>query len=263
MPNDTSNTSVALVLVIAAIYAVILAAVIYLYVRVIRKTGYSGWWVLALFVPFLNLVVMILAAVKEWPVERRLAEAEARLAAWGGPGGYGPPPAHLSPPAPSYGQSPSYGQAPGYGQSPSYGQPPAYGQSPAYGQASPYTQAAPAGQVYGQAAGESHGSALPPPATVPFDPMPYPAGYGNPPESAHPAPVPPPQPAPPQTPPYGGPQTGPYGAPPVQGAGDPFHGGSLADDPFSSGTSALPGMGRHTGSIPIYGEDPPSTRRTF
>lgn len=287
MPDDSSAMPVGVVLVMIVIYAVIIAAFVFLYVRIIRKTGYSGWWVLAAFVPLLNLVMLVMAAVNEWPIERRLAEAEARLALGGDHGGYG-----------GYGMSPGqqppagspYGQAPSYGQAPPFGQAPPYGQSPSYGQPSPYTQAAPAGPAYAQAPVEAHGSALPAPASVPFDPMPYPSGYGDPPESAHAASTPPaqpypgqpyqgqpypgqpqpeptsaaaPPPPPPPAPPYGGQPPGPYGPPPVAPDGDPFHAGALTDDPFNSGSSALPGMGRHTGTIPIYGEDPPSTRRTF
>jgi hypothetical protein len=44
-------------------------------VLIVRKAGFSGWWVLLWFVPLLNIVMLWVFAVIEWPVMRRsLAE---------------------------------------------------------------------------------------------------------------------------------------------------------------------------------------------
>jgi uncharacterized membrane protein YhaH (DUF805 family) len=45
-------------------------------VRVITKAGYSGWWILISFVPFVNLVMFLVFAFSKWPVEQRLEAAE-------------------------------------------------------------------------------------------------------------------------------------------------------------------------------------------
>ena len=166
MDSRFNGVSAIVAVVMASVYIVIIVLAIVAYARIIRRTGYSGWWVFSMFVPVLNLVMFVLFAVKEWPIERRLTDAEARAAY---AGAYAQPlPMYRTPPAPTY-----------------------------------------------------------------LD-MPYPAGYG-----------PPPPPAPAQ-----------HGAPPVPPQ-------SPNGDPFNTGTSALPGSGCPTGSIPIYGEEPPSTRRTF
>lgn len=38
-------------------------------VRILHKSGYSGWWVLVMFVPVINLVAVWLYAFAEWPNE--------------------------------------------------------------------------------------------------------------------------------------------------------------------------------------------------
>ena len=43
------------------------------YVKIIKKAGYSGWWVLTMFVPLLNLVMIWIFAFARWPVEERAA----------------------------------------------------------------------------------------------------------------------------------------------------------------------------------------------
>lgn len=36
-------------------------------VRVLHKAGYSGWWVLLVFVPLVNLIMVWVFAFAEWP----------------------------------------------------------------------------------------------------------------------------------------------------------------------------------------------------
>ena len=49
----------------------------YPYVRIIQKAGYSGWWFLAIFVPILNLIMLWVFALSTWPVERRARSEDA------------------------------------------------------------------------------------------------------------------------------------------------------------------------------------------
>jgi uncharacterized membrane protein len=90
------------------------------YIKIITRAGYSGWWVLIIIVPIANIVMLLIFAYKEWPIQRELRE----LRGWAnqiqrGQQGYGQQGG--SP----YGQDPQgYGQQ-GYGQSGSpYGQDP-------------------------------------------------------------------------------------------------------------------------------------------
>jgi uncharacterized membrane protein YhaH (DUF805 family) len=73
------------------------------YIKIITRAGYSGWWVLIIVVPFVNIVMLLIFAYKEWPIQRELRE----LRGWAnqiqrGQQGYG-----------QQGGSP-YGQDPGY-----------------------------------------------------------------------------------------------------------------------------------------------------
>jgi uncharacterized membrane protein YhaH (DUF805 family) len=56
---------------LAAVYAV---AVIWPLARIIRRAGYSGWWVLASFVPVVNIVLFWWFAFMKWPAQRELEQ---------------------------------------------------------------------------------------------------------------------------------------------------------------------------------------------
>lgn len=43
---------------------------LYPYIRIIQKAGYSGWWFLTALVPVLNLAMLWVFALSTWPVER-------------------------------------------------------------------------------------------------------------------------------------------------------------------------------------------------
>ncbi|MDY0874388.1 DUF805 domain-containing protein [Dongia rigui] len=45
-------------------------AMLYPYVRIVQKAGYSGWWVLTGLVPVLNFIMLWVFALSTWPVER-------------------------------------------------------------------------------------------------------------------------------------------------------------------------------------------------
>jgi hypothetical protein len=56
------------------IYAVIIALVIAVHWKIASKAGYPGWYALGLLVPCVNLVLIVLFAFTEWPIERELRE---------------------------------------------------------------------------------------------------------------------------------------------------------------------------------------------
>lgn len=122
--NDNSSSGVTTgLLVLLAVYLVILIVMLWAYIRIIRRAGYSGWWILIGMVPLVNVVMFLVFAFKEWPIQRELAQLRAQVR---GGSGYGPP-------AGGYGYPPGgYGNPPGgYGYPPtSYGPPPTgYGES--------------------------------------------------------------------------------------------------------------------------------------
>jgi hypothetical protein len=59
------------------VYVVVVAVVIWANVRIIRRSGYSGWWVLIGLVPVANVVMYLVFAFKEAPVERELKQLRA------------------------------------------------------------------------------------------------------------------------------------------------------------------------------------------
>ena len=103
-----------------ALYVALLAFGVYCYVRVARKAGYPAWYAALVFVPVVNLVVMLMFVFKEWPVEAELR----MLRAGGGYGGYPQHPGFAAPAA-------AYPSAYGHTQTSPYGGPAQpWGQAP-------------------------------------------------------------------------------------------------------------------------------------
>ena len=86
---STSNThgAVAFVLILLGLFAAFEALTISAMVRIIHRSGYSGWWVLSGLVPIFGVVMFFVFAFKEAPAERELKQ----LRAWAGTQGYGQP----------------------------------------------------------------------------------------------------------------------------------------------------------------------------
>ena len=57
------------VLVFATFIAVVVVSIIAL-VRIVRRAGFSGWWVLIILVPVVNLLAFWYFAFGEWPALR-------------------------------------------------------------------------------------------------------------------------------------------------------------------------------------------------
>jgi len=119
--------------------------------KIISKAGYSAWFVLLVFVPLVNIVMMIVFAFSDWPMDRELR--------WYRQGGFGPGPG-------GYPRPPWSGQPfPGYDPSRSPYPPP-----PPAGQASwqpPPPPPPPAGQGSWQPYPAAPPPAPPPPAPPP------------------------------------------------------------------------------------------------
>lgn len=57
-----------LIYVIALLVALV---TLYAYLRIIRRAGFSGWWILVMFVPVVNLIMLWVFAFVEWPALKR------------------------------------------------------------------------------------------------------------------------------------------------------------------------------------------------
>jgi uncharacterized membrane protein YhaH (DUF805 family) len=91
MPYD--NTAVGayaagavLVGLIAGLIGLIFAIIIYW--RIFSKAGYSGARSLLLLIPVVNLIIIIMFAFSEWPIQRELNQL--RMMSGGRPGGFSP-----------------------------------------------------------------------------------------------------------------------------------------------------------------------------
>jgi hypothetical protein len=57
---------------IAIVIGLILLIIAFIpYVLIIKKAGYSGWWVLIAFVPIVNFIMLWVFALARWPLEDR------------------------------------------------------------------------------------------------------------------------------------------------------------------------------------------------
>ncbi len=75
--DTNSSLSPAVGLVVVGIG--LLFAVLYLwaFVRILHRSGYSGWWILISLVPLLNVVMFFVFAFKKAPTERELEHLRA------------------------------------------------------------------------------------------------------------------------------------------------------------------------------------------
>ena len=49
------------------------------YVRIVQKAGYSGWHVLWMFVPFVNFIMLFVFAFSRWPIEEKVERLESKI----------------------------------------------------------------------------------------------------------------------------------------------------------------------------------------
>ena len=49
--------------------AVVFVIVFWPVVRILQRTGHSGWWVLLALLPVVNLIALYALALKRWPVD--------------------------------------------------------------------------------------------------------------------------------------------------------------------------------------------------
>lgn len=48
-----------------------MVAMIYPYVRILRRTGFSAWWLLTMLLPIVNMVMLWVFAFVKWPAVDR------------------------------------------------------------------------------------------------------------------------------------------------------------------------------------------------
>ena len=72
--HSTNNFHIAGPLLIGGgvVYLILLVFYIWAVVRIIHRSGYSGWWILIGLVPVLNVIMFFVFAFKKSPTEREL-----------------------------------------------------------------------------------------------------------------------------------------------------------------------------------------------
>jgi len=80
MPNNTydlSSWGIGAILGFGLLGILIWLVFLIAYIKIISKAGYSGWWVLIMFVPIVNVIMLLVFAYKEWPIQREVRELRA------------------------------------------------------------------------------------------------------------------------------------------------------------------------------------------
>ncbi|MEP7762762.1 hypothetical protein [Sanguibacter sp. 25GB23B1] len=84
--TQSSDLPGAALLLIVLFYVAILGLMLWVYARIVAKSGHPWPWIFIMFVPIANIVFLCLFAFKQWPIERELAATRAALqAATGSP----------------------------------------------------------------------------------------------------------------------------------------------------------------------------------
>lgn len=127
--------------IIVSVYLAMIAFMVFVYAKIIGRSGYPWPWVFIMFVPIVNLVMLCIFAFKPWPIQRELElTRQALQAATGSPF----PPGSQLPGYGSYqigsgaaGFGPGYGGHQGVGSPVGYGSPEGYA-APSYGSVEGY-----------------------------------------------------------------------------------------------------------------------------
>ena len=82
-----------IVIVVALLFSLLI------WFMIIKRTGMSPWLALLMLVPIANLIVLIVLAFSEWPIQREVRALRAQLAGGGPYSGPGyTPPSRYAPP---------------------------------------------------------------------------------------------------------------------------------------------------------------------
>ena len=68
-----------MILIIVAFVLVIVAFTVFVYWKIVSKTGYHGALSLLMLVPIANLILLIVLAFSEWPIQKELKQLRAQL----------------------------------------------------------------------------------------------------------------------------------------------------------------------------------------
>jgi hypothetical protein len=77
--SDEQAFTVMVVVFIGVCVLALIALTVFVWFRILGKTGYSPWLAFLILVPLGNLVLPLVLAFSEWPISRELANLRKRL----------------------------------------------------------------------------------------------------------------------------------------------------------------------------------------
>jgi hypothetical protein len=75
----TSSIDPVVGLAMFVVWLVIFGLLMWPYVRIVQKAGYSGWNIIWMFVPIANIVMLFVFAFSRWPIEEKVERLESRV----------------------------------------------------------------------------------------------------------------------------------------------------------------------------------------
>ena len=60
---------------VVLVIALLIWAFVVVFGRILNRAGYSRWWLLTMFVPILNLIMLWVFAFADWPVTKSRGQA--------------------------------------------------------------------------------------------------------------------------------------------------------------------------------------------
>jgi len=60
---------------VVLVIALLIWAFVVVFGRILNRAGYSRWWLLTMFVPILNLIMLWVFAFADWPVSKSRGQA--------------------------------------------------------------------------------------------------------------------------------------------------------------------------------------------
>jgi len=79
MENSELFGGLLLAAAVATCALAIIAVSVWVWWRIVSRTGHSGWLSLLMLVPLANIVLLLMLAFGEWPIHREMADLRRRL----------------------------------------------------------------------------------------------------------------------------------------------------------------------------------------
>lgn len=79
MEQDVTSVNPVTGLAMFVIWLALVCLMVWPYVRIIQKAGYSGWNILWMLVPIANIIMLFVFAFSRWPIEEKVERLESKV----------------------------------------------------------------------------------------------------------------------------------------------------------------------------------------